>query len=181
MAGKRVNGSAAGHSESESGDVDNRTNEPDFIPPGVDESETGIPTVEPTDAEQPAEPSGKRKRGRPTGAKSSYTPRGTAAAEKEAANDLTSLLLSTHMMLAAITKVEELELDQNEAKRLGEAVARINKLYGGFVFSEKTMAWINLGMAGCSIYGPRAIAYSARMKKEREKKPVTIDAVGKVM
>ncbi len=86
------------------------------------------------------------------------------------------------MMLAAITKVEELELDQNEAKRLAEAVTRVNKLYGGFVLSEKTMAWINLGMAGCTVYGPRMVAYSARNKKDKDKKhaPPTINGEGTI-
>jgi hypothetical protein len=76
------------------------------------------------------------------------------------------------MMLAHLTKVEELELDEKEAKRLAECVARVNALYDGFILSEKQLAWINLGVAGCAVYGPRVMAYKLRMAAEAKGKPV---------
>lgn len=80
------------------------------------------------------------------------------------------------MMCAAITKTPELELEEAEAKRLGEAVARVNACYGNFIFTEKQMAWFNLVMAGGSIYGPRFVAYNLRTRKEREEKTITMPA-----
>jgi hypothetical protein len=178
MAAKRVNGSAAGLSEPVH--IDTRTEEPDPIAPGntpdADEPTDGIPTVEPTSIPREPDESGKRGRGRPRGSTKSASSSTRASSDKETANDLTGVLLSTHMMLAAFLQVKELEIDQNEAARLAQAVTRVNKLYGGFMLSEKTMAWINLLMAGGGIYGPRFVAFSARTKKENASKPVTIDA-----
>lgn len=81
-------------------------------------------------------------------------------------------------MAAAFLKVEELELSEPEAKQLGEAVARVNALYGNYMIPEKTAAWINLTMAAGSIYGPRMMAHKLRVKKEKAsgKGPVTIDS-----
>jgi hypothetical protein len=87
-------------------------------------------------------------------------------------------MFSAHLMLAALCKVEELKLDETEAKRLGEAVAKVNAEFGGIVISPKTAAVMELVMAGCTIYGPRAVAYSVRIKKEQMKK--TIEGQGTV-
>jgi hypothetical protein len=81
-------------------------------------------------------------------------------------------------MLSVIMKTPELEIDQGEAKRLSDATIKLNELYGGFMVSEKTMAWIELMMVGGAVYGPRYVAYIARGKKERaeRKEPQTINA-----
>lgn len=79
-------------------------------------------------------------------------------------------MLSLHMMAAKFTHIDELELSDEEAKRLAEAMARVAALYDVRA-SEKTLAWMNL--AGCvgSIYGTRAFAYSLRKNSEGKKKP----------
>lgn len=177
MAGKRTGGSEAGNIEPISS-VNSATD--------GDGSETiyhsepdrfdDIPSVEPTAAaaEQQPDTTGKRGRGRPRGSK---TGTGTSnKAAKETANDLSGILLSLHMMGAAFLKVEELELDEAEAARLGKAVQKVNELYGGFILTEKQQAWANLSMAAAAIYGPRFMAYKLRMKAEAAKQPVVIDA-----
>ncbi len=177
MAGKRTNGSEAGIIDAEN--LNPGAAEPVAFPPRGDGGESGgIPTVEPTSIPRGSDEP-KRGRGRPKGSSTGAAASGSArATEKETSQDLTAILLSTHMMLAAFLQVPELELDANEAKRLGDAVARVNKLYGGFMLSEKSMAWINLMMAGGAVYGPRVVAYGVRAKKERKKEPVTINQTG---
>lgn len=76
-------------------------------------------------------------------------------------------------MMASTFKVEELAIDPDEAKRLSDAMARVNELYDGFVIPEKTLAWISLAMAMGGVYGPRVAAYNIRMKEER-KKTITV-------
>lgn len=89
----------------------------------------------------------------------------------EDAKDLTAILYSLHVMAAALTKVEELALTEQEAEQLAVAIARVNEVYGNVVLPEKVVVWINLAMAMGTVYGPRFIAYNIRKKKE----PKTID------
>jgi hypothetical protein len=86
------------------------------------------------------------------------------------AADLTSILLSAHFMLASLTKIKELELEEAEAKVLGDAIARVNREFGVQIMSPKTAALIGLGTAALGVYGPRVIAIGANAKKEREAK-----------
>lgn len=135
----------------------------------------GIPFIEPTvihgEPEGDPAPSNRKRRGRPTGSKN-----GTTTKRKETSQDLTAVIFSLHTMAAAFTKIPELELDEAESKKIGDAVSKVNELYGGIILSEKTQAWINLTFAVGAVYGPRAIAYKMRTANEAKKKPVTIDA-----
>lgn len=69
-------------------------------------------------------------------------------------------------MLASLTKVDEFKLDKEEAKELGDAIARVNSEFGGIVVSPKTAACVNLVMVGGAVYGTRLIAYNQRLKNE---------------
>lgn len=86
--------------------------------------------------------------------------------QAEDAKDLTAVLLSLHMMVSSVTRIEELELSAEEAEQLAVAISRVNELYDGYVIPEKAMAWINLAMAMGTVYGPRVIAYNIRRKRE---------------
>lgn len=66
----------------------------------------------------------------------------------------------------------EWEITEDEAAKLGKAVARVNAVYGGLVVSPKVSAWINLATVAGAIYGPRVLV--GVVKKE---KPETIEAV----
>lgn len=82
-------------------------------------------------------------------------------------------------MLALLMKTPELEIQEAEAKRLGDALTRVNEEFGGIVISPKTEAIINLVMAAGSVYGPRLIAIKMTAKKKRPaaaSEPITIDA-----
>lgn len=169
MVISRANGSEARTSVNE-GDVivaapdDDGGNKPDSI-------DNGIPVIDPTtiigepDSGEPI----RRKRGRPAGSRNGYS---TKPQAKQTNQDLTGILLSLHMMGAAILKVPELEIDATEAKRLGDAVSRVNELYGGIMLSEKQAAWINLTFALGQVYGPRAVALKMRMSTEEKSKTI---------
>lgn len=172
MAGKRTSGSEAGIADTEPGVI---INAGDVIESPDADGVDAIPTVNPADlAGDPDTDSGnqKRGRGRPKGSRNTS---GTKQ-DKETASDLGSILLGLHAMGAAFLKVEELELDEEEATKLGAAINRVNKLYGEIVLSPEQRAWLGLVMCCGTIYGPRFMAYRMRQKKEAAKQPVTIDA-----
>lgn len=112
-----------------------------------------------------------RKRGRPRGSKRVYA---SVTAKKEASLDLSGVLYSTHLMLAAMLKIEELKIEQTEAKELSDAIVRVNELYGGIVIPEKALAWINLGIVGMKVYGPRFAAHSLNRSKKKNDKPPAV-------
>lgn len=121
-----------------------------------------IPTIEPESIpQQSGSGTGKRKRGRPAGSGS-----GQRKTSKENKNDLGSLLQGLHFMAAKITSIAELELDDDEAKKLGAAVAKVNDYYGGMAIPEWVEVWSGFAMAAGAIYVPRVIAYSNRVKQE---------------
>jgi hypothetical protein len=142
------------------------------ILPGTDESDIdasgndGIPTIEPaTITIEPEQFEGGKRRGggRPKGSKNATGKQST----KEVSQDLSGLLLSAHAMLAAIVKTPELEIDEAEAKRLGDAVARVNREFGVQIMSPKTAAVVNLIMAAGTVYGPRVIAMKNNSKRRK--------------
>lgn len=136
--------------------------------------ESGIPTIEPSSIIVEAEPdSGKR--GRPKGSRNRTSSGSGKQSTKEVSQDLTGLLLSVHFMLAKIVKCEELELDEDEAAKLGLAVARVNREFGVQIMSPKMAAILNLGIVGAAVYGPRivAITNNAKKKKEAAQQPMT--------
>lgn len=169
MAGERTNGSTAEFDGDASGVID-ETGKFRVEDDGGD----SIPLIEPTtiayEPESGDDDTPRKRRGRKPGSRNT-----TTKASKQASADLTQLLMSLHFMAAALVKTPELILEQDEAKRLGEAINRVNDLYGGIVLSEKAQAWLNLGVAAGTIYGPRFIASSIN-KKNKKKNPVTIDA-----
>lgn len=80
-----------------------------------------------------------------------------------------AMLMSIHMMGSTLMHVPELVITEPEAKQLGKAIARVAALYS-FGLSEHVMAWANLGVVMCGVYGTRAYAYHLRIKAETEKK-----------
>ena len=80
------------------------------------------------------------------------------------------LLIGIHSMGAALTGIEELELDDEEAKKLADATQELGNIYGHSI-SPKTMAWTNFAAACGVVYGPRIIAYRERIKQEKAKNP----------
>jgi|HubBroStandDraft_5_1064220.scaffolds.fasta_scaffold31237_3 hypothetical protein len=105
-----------------------------------------------------------RKRGRPAGSKN-----GPRLAEKTPQSNLIanfeSLLLSVHLMGAKILEIPELELDDEEAKRLSDSLKKVAEFYPVGI-SPKRMAIAELCMAAGSIYGPRVVTLMKTAKKK---------------
>lgn len=83
-------------------------------------------------------------------------------------------MYALHLMGAKLLQTPELELETEEAEKLAGAVARVNALYNDFPIPEKWAAWINLLIVCGTVYGPRAIAASARMKSEKKPAPLEV-------
>jgi len=157
-AGNEPNGNAPGVEQPTRGDSDE-----------VGRLETIGGPVEPASLPQPGESASTRKPRKDAGVKRG--PRKRSASETESAQDLTLILLSTHAMLAALTKVEEIEIGQDEAERLGAAIARVQALYTDKILPEKVLAWGQLIMVAGSIYGPRIVASRLKSKPIKPKGP----------
>lgn len=102
------------------------------------------------------------KRGRPRGSRN-----GTYAktAKTGAVTSLENILLSLHFFGAVLLQTPELELTEEELKKLATAMARVSSLYDDRI-NPKLVAWVDLACVAGAVYGPRAIAIGARMKQE---------------
>lgn len=121
----------------------------------------------------------KRGRGRPRGTSST----GRKGKASQTSANLEAILFSLHMMGASFLGVPELIISDDESKMLATAINRVSELYDVSIIPEKTMAFINLGIAACTVYGPRVIVVMGNKKKKQPKmvqqNPVTpIDAMG---
>jgi hypothetical protein len=65
-------------------------------------------------------------------------------------------------MLAALTKVRELELDKSEAEKLAKSIANVARHYHVPGIAQKTKDWIMLMQTIGVLYVPRVIAYNIR-------------------
>lgn len=110
-----------------------------------------------------------RRRGRPKGSRN--TPK-TQAPQDLTAN-LESLLLSVHLMGAAILHVDELALDAEEAKKLADAIREVAKHYPMGI-DPKKIAVANLAIVATGIYGTRAVAIYKRAGKARQPRPMAV-------
>lgn len=79
------------------------------------------------------------------------------------------MLYSCHNMLAAMTQVEELQMTEDEANKIADAVAKVADQYEDVPgMSEKAAAWTNLTMVLGMAYVPRATSFAARMKMKKD-------------
>jgi len=168
MAGNGTDKDQDGNRGTERGDIPVTVTDAGGIEPL--ENSGGIPTVEPASINlEPEQIEGQRRRGRPKGSRNASG----KPATKEASADLTSILLSLHWMGSVLLKTPELALEEEEAKKLGAAIARVNAEYGNVILPPKAAAWINLGVVAGAIYGPRIIAAKNNHKKTPEARAAT--------
>lgn len=104
-----------------------------------------------------------KRRGRPRGSRNaSKTETKTASNIGE---NLEHLLLSVHLMGAALLKLPELAIDPTEAEKLASAIREVLKHYP-ISLDPKRVAWIELGTMAAMIYGTRGIAVYQRSKRK---------------
>jgi hypothetical protein len=88
---------------------------------------------------------------------------------------LRDLILFAHTILLNATKIEEFKMDVAEADAVALASVNVLRHYDIGQQSQKAMDWIALIGAVGAVYGTRAIAYRARMVKE--KTPATLHTI----
>lgn len=98
------------------------------------------------------------RRGRPVGSKN-----GTRKALSQDLESVEALLMSTHLMLAAMLDSADFALEPDEAKKLAESLDRVKRLYP-MNFNPKIMAWMHLATTAGGIYGPRVFLLLAAKK-----------------
>ncbi len=106
-----------------------------------------------------------KRRGRKPGSKNA----GTKAQSKADISGLEKILFSVHLALAAATHTPELALDADEARELAKAAAEVQSHYE-MVIDPKVLAWGQLIMVAGSLYTPRILAASIRIKREAKEK-----------
>jgi len=160
--------------------------EPDREIPGTDDNlrttarpATPFATISPLDfrSAKPVEPrSGNsgtdstKRRGRPVGSRNRTTTAEGQKAPLDLASNIEDLLQSLHFMVAKFMKIDELELSDDEARKLTRAVREVGKHYN-FSVDPKKVAIGQLMMVAGGIYGPRAVAiYNQKVASPR---PVT--------
>jgi hypothetical protein len=87
------------------------------------------------------------------------------------------VILAVHSALAALTTVREFELEEDEARKLSNASKEVLRYYP-IGMSDKALAWTNLAVVACGIYGTRIMAYSVRRAAERRARIVTLPSSG---
>lgn len=107
----------------------------------------------------------RKRRGRPPGVanKAKAVPSSVSGIEKT--------LYGIHQMLGAII-APELAIDTDDAHRLADAMASVNKHYKIAFFDEKTQDWFNLVMVAGAMYGSRVVAIRDRRAASRVARPV---------
>ena len=158
---------------------------------GVEERIAGVETIDPGGSGGGGGSQPRNRGGRPKGSKGKpkrhYAPRQQqppprvepvsypAAREKEALRknlaDLTGVILVAHATMASLVNIREIELSEDEAKKLSEASKEVLKHYP-VGLSDKTLAWVNLAVIAGGIYGTRAWAYSVRKQSERRSRTI---------
>lgn len=116
-----------------------------------------------TDTASPAEPA--RRRGRPKGSTNKSKDESGQASSLNI-NGVEKILFSIHAVAAATFKIPELEITEDEAKRVSKAVAGVSDHYK-VMLDPKTAAWIDLGREICVVYGTRAVSIYVRVKAEK--------------
>ena len=89
-------------------------------------------------------------------------------------NGLEAILLSTHMMLAAIVKEPVIAIDKAEAALLATSIGNVARHYD-LGASRLTLDWIALGSAMASVYAPRAIAMWVSGSKKHVAPTLAVD------
>jgi hypothetical protein len=78
------------------------------------------------------------------------------------------------MMLASLTKIESIALDDGEAESLATAVKGVLDLYDVPEIAPAAIAWINLAQTCGVIYGTRIIAARrSRPPRQQQQRPAT--------
>jgi hypothetical protein len=97
------------------------------------------------------------------------TKRGTRK-RKAVDQNYEAVVSMVHTWASVLLKTPEIELEQDEAKRLANAYNEFCQWHDVPILTPKRMSEINLVAVALSLYGPRFVAWRNRMKQERQEK-----------
>lgn len=171
---RKLGSDSNGGPDKSSGAGDGNQNAPSgFIDPEIARATGG------SLASEPGEPTGSapiggtgtgRGRGRPKGSRNKPGP-GPAEAKQESSlnvNGIEKILYSLHAMGASLFSIPELEITEDEARRISKAIAGVSDQYKVMI-DPRRAAQIDLVRELGTIYGSRAIAFYLRKKAEQAK------------
>lgn len=101
--------------------------------------------------------------------KRAYRKRGEGNGAQTVSNSLSDfggLIFAIHEMAAAFAHCPEIELDENEARKIAKASRELMGFYQVELSPEKVV-WMNFAGAMIGVYGPRVVAVAARKKNEK--------------
>ena len=101
----------------------------------------------------------RKRRGRKPGSRNK-------AGSKKAAETVEPFLMMAHQWASVFLKTPELELSEDEAKKLSDAYSNFCAHHDVPVLSDKRLSEINMIAALGMVYGPRLIAVRNRKKEE---------------
>lgn len=78
-----------------------------------------------------------------------------------------------HAGLAAVTQIDVLAIDPDEAKAMAEAAANVQRHYPSSMLDPVTMDWIGLIVTCGTIYGPRIAVMKMQRAERAEQNPPT--------
>ena len=98
--------------------------------------------------------------------------------EENSGENISKMLRECHDMLSALTGIPELLLAQEEADKMGDAIADVQSLYPdvGFI-SPEIAAWSRLAMVGVVVYWPRIVLIRKRLKEEEAKRDINVTPI----
>lgn len=80
------------------------------------------------------------------------------------------LIIAIHSGIASVSKLPELELDEEEARKVAVACDELARFYD-VAPSAEVKLWLNFAGTMGAVYAPRIIAISIRRKRERSAPP----------
>jgi hypothetical protein len=99
-----------------------------------------------------------------------------AAIDKES---LAKQLQGLHMMAATITQLPFVQINEQEAAMLADAIENVSREYD-LALDGKTGAFIQLAAVAAIVYGPRLVHYQKLKKQAQREEPVTVDGTATV-
>jgi hypothetical protein len=134
---------------------------------------TGIPIVNPADLQHPGSGEPRKRRGRKPGSKNAPV---QVSPDLGLSDDIPGLVVAGHEFIANLLSVPELEIDDEEAKRVTSAGGKLIAHYSRLRMSETAALWVGFGIVMLSIYLPRAIAWYKRTARPVGPVPTPIRA-----
>lgn len=113
-----------------------------------------------------------RRRGRPPGAGNRAS--APSQTKTDAIETATGALMGIAGIASWLTAIPELELEEDEAKKLAKSLTLLQKYYPSVDLPGVVLAWIGLGSAMGDVYGPKLAEYRVRKAADKRRRVQSI-------